>query len=68
MKITIFLLSELQVILIFIGKIIFKKNPLSFRIYADFEADNEIDTSVIGNKTTNIYKQNPACNGYNVVS
>ena len=34
----------------------FHKNPLYFRIYADFEADNEKDSSSVGNKTTNIYK------------
>ena len=33
----------------------FHKNPLFFRIYADFEADNEKDNSNIGNKTTNMY-------------
>ena len=33
----------------------FHKNSLYFRIYADFEADNEKDNSIIGNKTTNIY-------------
>ena len=41
----------------------FHKNPLYFRIYADFEADNEKANSSIGNKTTNIYKQNPVLNG-----
>ena len=41
----------------------FHKNPLYFRIYADFEADNEKDDSKIGNKTTNIYKQKPVLNG-----
>ena len=46
----------------------FHKNPLYFRIYADFEADNEIDKSSIGNKTTNIYKQSPVLNGYEIVS
>ena len=46
----------------------FHKNPLYFRIYADFEADNENDDSVLGNKTTNIYKQNPVLNGYLIVS
>ena len=46
----------------------FHKNPLYFRIYADFEADNEKDGSIIGNKTTNIYKQNPVLNGYHIVS
>ena len=33
----------------------FQMNPLYFRIYAVFEADNEKDNSSIGNKTTNIY-------------
>ena len=46
----------------------FHKNPLYFGTYADFEADNEIDNSSIGNKTTNIFKQNPILNGYNIVS
>ena len=46
----------------------FHKNPLYFRIYADFEADNEKDDSVVGNKTINIYKQNPVMNGYYIVS
>ena len=45
----------------------FHKNPLFFRIYANFEADNEIDNSSVGNKTTNIFKQNPILNGYNIV-
>ena len=38
------------------------------RIIADLEADNEIDGSNIGNKTTNIYKQNPVLNGYYIIS
>ena len=46
----------------------FHRNPLYFRITADFEADNEIDASNIGNKTTNIYKQNPVLNGYYIIS
>ena len=46
----------------------FHKNPLCFRIYADFEADNENDDSIVGNKTTNIYEQNPVLNGYHIVS
>ena len=46
----------------------FHKNPLYFRIYADFEADNEKDNTCIGNKTTNVYKQNPVLNGYHIVS
>ena len=46
----------------------YHKNPLNFRIYAGFEADNEKDNSSIGNKTTNFYKQNPVLNGYHIVS
>ena len=46
----------------------FHKNPLYFRIYADFEAENEKDNTCIGNKTINIYKQNPVLNGYHIVS
>ena len=46
----------------------FHKIPLYFRIYADFECNNEIDNSLIGDKTSNIYKQNPVCNGYYMVS
>ena len=44
------------------------KNSLLFRIYADFEADNEKDNSSMGNKTSNIYKQNPVINGYRIES
>ena len=46
----------------------FHKSPLYFRIYADFEIDNEKDNSSIGNKTTNIYKQIPVLNGYHIKS
>ena len=46
----------------------FHKNPLYFRLYGDYEADNEIDNSSIGIKTTNIYKQNPLLNGYPIES
>ena len=46
----------------------FHKNPLYFRIIADFEADNEIDGSNIGNKTTNICKQYLVLNGYYIIS
>ena len=46
----------------------FHKIPLYFRIYADFECNNEIDNSNMGNKTTNIYKQNAVCNGYYIIS
>ena len=44
----------------------FRKNPLYFRIYADFEADNEKGNSSIGIKTTIIYKQNPLLNSYHI--
>ena len=43
-------------------------NPVFFWIHADFEAHNEIDDTCNGNKTTNIYKQNPVCNGYRIES
>ena len=46
----------------------FHRNPLYFRIYADFEADNEKDNSCIGTKATNIYKQNPVLNHYRIIS
>ena len=46
----------------------FHKNPLYFRIYADFEADNEIDNSSMGKKITNIFKQKPIFNGYPTIS
>ena len=46
----------------------FQKNKLYFRIYADFEADNKKENTSIGDKTTNIYKQEPVCNGYYIVS
>ena len=46
----------------------FHKNPLYFRIYADFEADNEKDDSIGGNKTVNLCKQNPVLNDYHIVS
>ena len=47
----------------------FNKNPLYFRIYTDFEADNEKEDSKAGcNKINNIYKQIPVCNGCEIVS
>ena len=46
----------------------FHKIPLYFRIYGDFECNNKIEGSHIGNKTTNIFKQNPMCNGFYIVS
>ena len=49
-------------------KYYFHRNPLYFTIYADFEADNEKDNSSVGNKTTNIYKQNLVLNSYLIES
>ena len=49
-------------------KNLFHKHPLYCRIYADFEADNEKNISSIGNKTTNIYRQNPILDGYHIES
>ena len=46
----------------------FHKTPISFRLYADFEADNETNNPSIGNKTTNNFKQNPVFNGYHIES
>ena len=43
---------EHQMNLICIEKNHFPKNPLFFRIDAVFEADNDIDNSIIGNETT----------------
>ena len=39
-----------------------------FRVYADFEADKEIDNSSIVKKTTILSKQNPILNGYHIES
>ena len=64
----IYVLYEHQLNPIFIGKKHFHKRPLYFRIISDFKADSEIDNSNVGNKTTNIYKQNPVLNGYYVIS
>ena len=46
----------------------FRKNSLYFRIIGDFQIDKEIDNSSTCNKTANIYKQNPVCNGYRTES
>ena len=54
--------------LIYIGKKNFHKNPLYFWIITEFEADNEIDKSSVGKKTTKNYRQNPVCNGFYIVS
>ena len=45
---------------------LFHQNPLYFRIYAEFAADNEKDNSSLGKKTTNFYKQKPVCIGYEI--
>ena len=46
----------------------FYRNLFYFRIIADCEVNTEIDNSSIGNKTTNIHKQNPVCIGFYIVS
>ena len=46
----------------------FLKNPLEIRIYAEFEAEIEIDKSNIGDKTTICYRQNPVFKGFSRVS
>ena len=46
----------------------FHENPLYFRIYADFEANDEKYNSSMGDKTSNIYKQNTVFNGYHIIS
>ena len=35
-----------------------------FRSFVNFEADNEIDTSNVGDETSKIYEQNTVCNVY----
>ena len=49
-------------------KKLLQRNPIFFKIYADFEADKEKDNSGVGIKTTNIFKENPVLNGYRLVS
>ena len=46
----------------------FHGNPLCFRIYADFEADNQIPNSRICIETAKNYKQNQVCNRYYKIS
>ena len=46
----------------------FCTNILYFRKKAGLEAENEIDDTHKSNKTTIIWKQNPVCNGYYIVS
>ena len=37
-------------------------------VIADFEANNKVDNTYIGNKTTSIFKPNPVFNGYYIIS
>ena len=53
---------------IFIGKNIFIKFHCILEFMQILNANNEIDNSNMGNKTTNIYQQNHVCNGYYIVS
>ena len=54
---------------IFLAKKPFHKNPKFFRNFAHFEADKEIeDSKTFCKKTTNIYKQNPDCKDYYIIS
>ena len=46
----------------------FHKNPIFFKIFADFETVNEIDKTSIGEKTTNFFEKNQVLDGYNIVS
>ena len=46
----------------------FSVESIIFSNICRFEADNEFDHSIVGNKTTNVYKQNPMLNGYRVES
>ena len=49
-------------------KKVFHKNNFYLRIYADFEADNKKENTIIGDTTTNVYKQEPVCIGYYIES
>ena len=46
----------------------FHMNPLYFPTYAIFEADNDFGNCNRVFKTTNVYEENPVCNGYYVVT
>ena len=47
----------------------FHENPLFFRIFPGFEADNEIeDNKDVCNKTTDICKENPVYNRFYIIS
>ena len=51
-----------------IWKTYFHRIPIHFKFGADYEADSEIDNSNIGDKTTNVHKQNHVPNGYYIIS
>ena len=53
---------------IFIGKNIFIKFHYILEYMQILNVIMKLDNSNMGNKTTNIYKQNPVCNGYYIVS
>ena len=46
----------------------FHTNHFFFKIYVDFEADNEIDNSTRVYETTNVYEQNQVLIGYYIKS
>ena len=46
----------------------FHKFPLYFRIYGDFDCNNSTALPHIVIKTTLIFRQNPICNGFYIVS
>ena len=46
--------------LMFFGKKLFHKNPLLFRLIADFEADKEVDGSNIGKKNKKNLQTDPS--------
>ena len=60
--------KNIKWILSFLEKKQFHKIPTIFRCIADFKADNEIDGSNVGDKTSNNYKQKPVFNGYYIKS
>ena len=62
------LLLEIPVNHISIEKTFFHKKLLCFKINVAFESDNELQSHNKGKKTKNIYKQNPVCNGYYIIS
>ena len=45
----------------------FHEIPQYLKIYGDFECNNKIEDSHIANRTTNIFRQIPTCNGIYIV-